>query len=570
MALPVVAGALDDLALSVSLKTDAGWHPIHVVPNVSAFEVLHGVDASRWPYNDACYARARRDNAVVVGEHAGFRDLFVPVADARGPWAVLVAGPVATARPTSGDLLERWRWLTGAHGHAADPDFAYYVSAALSTLTLEGGAMHDLEHLLACIARLLGGAPNVDRIASEIALVRLRLSKARFAERMWEAARTMVDARTSRGWSSLARKGDWAAVGVKRLPAHAVVGLLLGRSDADPIDDLLRRDAFQRACAALADKRGRTVCGRVGDHGVVLLVDSGGPAARVRPMLVDLGVRTAGLAKRFGLELHVGISRPDDGAPLPDRYQSALSAAERALSHGVALGHASRDPQTPAIPLGELCRRLAQVATESPNLLASRFDRYVEAAALHCGYRADPTRAHLEAAFDQMADALADSGVIDPKSLADQRSYVGRAAAAANTIGELGAVFRRATADLGLALMRPKDGRQGRSLRRAMTFIRDHLGEKLTLARVSRIAGFAPRYFAGLFRRSERTTLHRHILRLRLVRAKQMLIATTLSVERVGQLCGFATSSQFHRAFKQALAMTPAGYRARPSEWRKA
>jgi hypothetical protein len=100
MALPIVAGALDDLEPSVSLKADAAWHPIHVVSNVSALDVLRGVDASRWPYNEASYDRARRQNATVVGEHAGFSDLFVPIADAAGAWGVLVARAVAGAAVT--------------------------------------------------------------------------------------------------------------------------------------------------------------------------------------------------------------------------------------------------------------------------------------------------------------------------------------------------------------------------------------------------------------------------------------------------------------------------------------
>ena len=93
--------------------------------------------------------------------------------------------------------------------------------------------------------------------------------------------------------------------------------------------------------------------------------------------------------------------------------------------------------------------------------------------------------------------------------------------------------------------------------------MREHLAERLTLARVARIAGFAPGYFSTLLSRTEHATFRNYLSTLRLARAKQMLVATILSVERVGQLCGFPTRSRFHRAFRQSTGLTPDRYRKR-------
>jgi transcriptional regulator GlxA family with amidase domain len=42
-----------------------------------------------------------------------------------------------------------------------------------------------------------------------------------------------------------------------------------------------------------------------------------------------------------------------------------------------------------------------------------------------------------------------------------------------------------------------------------------------------------------------------------------MLLSTTLTAEKVGQLTGFPTRSHFHRAFKQSEGLAPLEYRAR-------
>ena len=96
-----------------------------------------------------------------------------------------------------------------------------------------------------------------------------------------------------------------------------------------------------------------------------------------------------------------------------------------------------------------------------------------------------------------------------------------------------------------------------------LAFVRDHLAEPLSVAKVARIAGFAPRYFSKLFVENEKKTFHQYVVELRIERAKHMLLATTLSAEKVGQLAGFATRSHFHRAFKQSEGMAPLEYRTK-------
>ena len=72
-------------------------------------------------------------------------------------------------------------------------------------------------------------------------------------------------------------------------------------------------------------------------------------------------------------------------------------------------------------------------------------------------------------------------------------------------------------------------------MRRALSFIREHLGEALTLERVARAAGFAPKYFSQLFHQSEGMSYATYLRDLRLARAKEMLKLSRLSVDRVAR-----------------------------------
>jgi len=560
-----MGNVFQELRLAASLTDGETWYPIYSLPlpGIAAFELANGMEKERTLHNERAIATARRDRSALAVEHAGFCDLFAPIVEDGKVRAVIVAGPFATRRPTSHDLITRWRWLTGTQARVSDPEFAHYLASTLATATFEGSTLGVFRRFVKGNCQLLAQSGAVERLARDLALLRAKLVETRFAERGWVAAAEMVDERTSRAWVGSANVGELRFLGLDRAPEHVIVGLLSGReAERDPVDDLLRRDAFQRASVAFARKMSKMVCARVGEHGVALLVDDLGHGARLRAKLLDIAHRATVLAHRFGFRLHAGISAPDDVAALPARYQSALSAAENALSEGRAVVVATPGSTRALSQLGEARRQLVSALGQTPGVLSQRFDRYLEVVALHSGYRLEPMRAHLEAGFDQLMDALRAAGNMDERSLGDLRRTLERAADT-GTVRDLLTTYRRAISDVEQAILHPKDARQERSLRRATAFIRDHLGEELKLRRVAKVAGFAPGYFSRLFAESERTTFRDYIQRQRVERAKGLLESTTLKVERVGQLVGFGTRTRFHLAFRAAMGTTPAEYRSR-------
>src|SRR5262249_7560006 len=163
----------------------------------------------------------------------------------------------------------------------------------------------------------------------------------------------------------------------------------------------------------------------------------------------------------------------------------------------------------------------------SPGTLSPRFARYVEAVSVRCGYRLEPIRARLESGFDAIAEALTATGALDARSSADLQATIEQEAEVAYTGSALFEVYRRGVADIEHALLDPKAARHDRSFRRALSYIRDHLGDRLTRARVAKVAGFAEHYFSKRFRESEGVTFQKYVKNMRIERAKQMLAATT-------------------------------------------
>ena len=75
----MLASFFSEVELSASLVDGTRWLPIHLSPSVNEFENAHG-RAERWEiYNVRSMAKARRDGQPVLGEYAGFYDLFVPI-----------------------------------------------------------------------------------------------------------------------------------------------------------------------------------------------------------------------------------------------------------------------------------------------------------------------------------------------------------------------------------------------------------------------------------------------------------------------------------------------------------
>ena len=94
-------------------------------------------------------------------------------------------------------------------------------------------------------------------------------------------------------------------------------------------------------------------------------------------------------------------------------------------------------------------------------------------------------------------------------------------------------------------------------LRCVIDYIHAHLDQDLSLSELSAIAKMSPHYFSQLFKQSTGVTPHQFVIRARVERAKELLIAGKWSIAQVAKQVGFVDQSHLHRHCKKLLGVTP-------------
>ncbi|SDF42540.1 AraC family transcriptional regulator [Terriglobus roseus] len=94
-------------------------------------------------------------------------------------------------------------------------------------------------------------------------------------------------------------------------------------------------------------------------------------------------------------------------------------------------------------------------------------------------------------------------------------------------------------------------------LRRVLEWIEFHLHTDVRLEQLAAEAQLSPFHFARLFRESTGITPHQYVLERRMERAKTLLKLGKLTVAEVAQDAGFSSATNFVRAFRERIGVTP-------------
>jgi len=100
-------------------------------------------------------------------------------------------------------------------------------------------------------------------------------------------------------------------------------------------------------------------------------------------------------------------------------------------------------------------------------------------------------------------------------------------------------------------------------MERAAGYMREHCAEDLRVGDLARLAGMSAGHFCRLFRRLLGTTFKQYVTELRIRRAQQLLVDTSLRVIEIALLVGYSRHSYFTRRFRQIVGVTPQEFRAR-------
>ncbi|MBF9053043.1 helix-turn-helix domain-containing protein [Rhodobacterales bacterium LSUCC1028] len=81
-------------------------------------------------------------------------------------------------------------------------------------------------------------------------------------------------------------------------------------------------------------------------------------------------------------------------------------------------------------------------------------------------------------------------------------------------------------------------------------------------AEICQYAGISSRQLERLFKRYLNTTPKKHLLGVRLAKARQLLQQTEMSVTEITLACGFENTSHFARLYRRAFGIAPREQRA--------
>lgn len=102
---------------------------------------------------------------------------------------------------------------------------------------------------------------------------------------------------------------------------------------------------------------------------------------------------------------------------------------------------------------------------------------------------------------------------------------------------------------------------QAYKLRRVIEAMNERLAEDFSLAYLAERAGLSEYHFSRMFKRATSLSPSQYFIRLRIARARQLLLETDRSIIDIGMDVGYSSPSHFSQVFRREVGVTPRAYR---------
>ncbi|CAI6086400.1 response regulator transcription factor [Cohnella sp. JJ-181] len=105
------------------------------------------------------------------------------------------------------------------------------------------------------------------------------------------------------------------------------------------------------------------------------------------------------------------------------------------------------------------------------------------------------------------------------------------------------------------------EARYSSSIKDAIAYIYDRLHDTVGMKQVAEHLHLNPSYFSVLFKEQTGVTFSDYLTRIRLQKAKELLVATRLPIWEIAEKVGYQTVKYFIKVFKDNEGMSPRQYR---------
>lgn len=100
-----------------------------------------------------------------------------------------------------------------------------------------------------------------------------------------------------------------------------------------------------------------------------------------------------------------------------------------------------------------------------------------------------------------------------------------------------------------------------RSIRQAVTYIDEYYPDEISLKEVADHVHLNPSYLSTLFKDELNVSFTDYLTKVRIQRAKQLLLTTDLNVTEIAEKVGYKTPKYFNKVFKEHVNQTPSMFR---------
>jgi len=122
-------------------------------------------------------------------------------------------------------------------------------------------------------------------------------------------------------------------------------------------------------------------------------------------------------------------------------------------------------------------------------------------------------------------------------------------------------IFARHLGSLGNQLVIQNSQAESPLAARAKTYITSHLGDPIRLKDAARALHLSTFYFCKVFKKSTGLTFTEYLGRVRIERAKTLLLNPNKRVSEIAYEAGFTSLTHFNRLFSRMVGKSPSAYR---------
>ena len=94
-----------------------------------------------------------------------------------------------------------------------------------------------------------------------------------------------------------------------------------------------------------------------------------------------------------------------------------------------------------------------------------------------------------------------------------------------------------------------------------MNYVNCNFDGDISLEKLARVGNMSPNYLCSVFKQVNGMTIWEYVLIRRIDEAKRLIRESDESILNIQLMCGFRTSSNFNKAFKRLVGMTPSEYK---------